>query len=238
MIDTTLLLISLAIAPALQVSPGHEHFKTGMVALAAEQYDKAETSFRAAVQADPLHDGAFYGLGQVYMATKRYPDAVKAYQDSRTAFQAAIAAEKYDAAATDRRIRDQLQALKDYDRELNRRPPTASGVAAAIERNRENIRQLEGRLSRSSGTTPPVPAGLSMALGSAYFRTQNVEAAEKEFLEAVKIEPRFGEAHNNLAVIYMITGRLDQAEQEVALAEKSGFKVNPKLKEDLKSRRK
>jgi Flp pilus assembly protein TadD len=237
MITTTLLLMSLASAG--QISAGHEHFKTGMRALAAEQYDKAEKAFRAAVEADPLHDGAFYGLGQVYMATRRYPEAVKAYQDSRTAFLAAIAAEKYDAASMDRRIRDQLQVLKEYERELQRMPSTTGGIAAAIDRNRENMRQLESRLNKSSGgATPPVPAGLSMALGSAYYRTQNIEAAEKEYLEAIRVEPGFGEAHNNLAVIYMIRGRLDLADQEIALAEKAGFKVNPKLKDDLRSRRK
>ena len=239
MITTMLLFLSLAVASGAQVSPGHEHFKTGMMALAAEQYDKAEAEFRNAVLADPLHDGAFYGLGQVYMATKRYPEAVKAYQDSRAAFLAGIAAEKYDAAATDRRVRDQLQVLKDYGRELQRMPSTASGVGAAIDRNRENIRQLESRLNKPiGGGSPPVPAGLSMALGSAYYRAQNVEAAEKEYLEAVKVNPAFGEAHNNLAVIYMITGRLDLADQEIALAEKAGFTVNPKLKDDLRSRRK
>lgn len=239
MITLTLLLASLALASAEQISPGHEQFKAGMRALAAEQYDKAETAFRAAVAADPLHDGAFYGLGQVYMATKRYPNAVKAYEDSRAAFLAAIAAEKYDAAKMDRRIRDQLQVLKEYERELQRMPASTSGLSNALDRNRENMRQLESRLNKSdAGGTPPVPAGLSMALGSAYYRSQNIEAAEKSYLEAIKVEPGFGEAHNNLAVIYMITGRLDLADREIGLAEQSGFKVNPKLKEDLKSRRK
>jgi tetratricopeptide (TPR) repeat protein len=239
MIPMTLLLVALTLAPAEQVSAGHEHFREGMRALAAEQYDKAEKAFRAAVAADPLHDGAFYGLGQVYMATRRYPEAVKAYEDSRAAFLAAVAGEKYDAATIDRRIRDQLQVLKDYERELQRMPASTSGVSNAIDRNRENIRQLESRLAKSTGgTTPPLPAGLSMALGSAYYRNQNIEAAEKAYLEAVAVEPGFGEAHNNLAVIYMITGRLDLAEKEIALAEKAGFKVNPKLKDDLRNRRK
>ena len=174
------------------------------------------------------------------MATRRYQDAVKAYLDSRAAFTAGIAAERFDGAAMDRRLRDQLQAVKEYGRTLQRGSQTQNpGLAAAIERNREDVRQLEARLNRStSGSAPPVPAGLSMALGSAYYRTQNVQAAEREYLEAIKVEPTFGEAHNNLAVVYMITGRYDQAEQEIALAEKSGFQVSPRLKEDLKSRRK
>jgi hypothetical protein len=45
-----------------------------------------------------------------------------------------------------------------------------------------------------------------------------------------------GEAHNNVAVVYMLTGRLDEAKAEVKLAEKAGFKVNPKFKEDLEQR--
>jgi Flp pilus assembly protein TadD len=216
-----------------------DHFKAGMSALAVEHYEKAEAEFQNAVEIDPLFDAAFYGLGQVYMATKRYERAVRAYLSSRDAFKASISAAKYDAVAADRRLRDQLQASKDYGRQLQRMSPTQSpSVFAAVERNREEQRQLEARLNRSKGAPPlPVPAGLSMALGSAYYRTGDLEGAEREYLEAVKVDPAFGEAHSNLAVLYMLTSRLDQAELEVALAEKSGFKVNPRLKDDLKKQR-
>lgn len=216
-----------------------DHFKSGMSALASEQYEKAEAEFQNAVLIDPLFDAAFYGLGQVYMATKRYDQAVRAYLNSREAFNASLAADKFDAAAADLRLRDQLQASKDYGRQLQRMSQTQSPtLTAAIERNREEQRQLESRLGRSKGAAPlPVPAGLSMALGSAYYRTGDPAGAEREYLEAVKVDPGFGEAHSNLAVVYMLTGRPDQAEQEVALAEKSGFKVNPRLKDDLKKQR-
>jgi Flp pilus assembly protein TadD len=216
-----------------------DHFKSGMTALAAEQYEKAEAEFQNAVLIDPLFDAAFYGLGQVYMATKRYDQAVRAYVSSREAFNASLAADKFDAEAADRRIRDQLQASKDYGRQLQRMSQTQSPtLTAAIERNREEQRQLESRLGRSKGAAPlPVPAGLSMALGSAYYRVGDLENAEREYLEAVKTDPTFGEAHNNLAVLYMLSGRIDQAEREVDLAEKAGFKENPRLKDDLKKRR-
>ena len=217
----------------------YEHFKAGMSALAAEQYDKAEAEFRNAVAIDPLHDAAFYGLGQVYMATKRYDQALRAYLDSRDAFNASIAADRFDGAAVDRRLRDQLQVLKDYGRSLQRMSATASPtLAAAIDRNREEVRQLESRLNRSLADGPlPVPAGLSMALGSAYFRTSDLASAEREYLAAVAADPKFGEAHSNLAVLYMVTNRLDLADREITLAEKAGFRVNPKLKEDLSAKR-
>ena len=79
-----------------------------------------------------------------------------------------------------------------------------------------------------------------MAIGSAYFRLNDLPNAEREYRAAVEVNPAFGEAHNNLAVVYMVTGRLTEAENAVKAAEKAGFKVNPKLKEDIaaaKSRR-
>ena len=49
---------------------------------------------------------------------------------------------------------------------------------------------------------------------------------------------KLGQAHNNLAVICMLTGRLDEAEAEVKLAERNGFRVNPRFKDDLNAARK
>jgi tetratricopeptide (TPR) repeat protein len=235
----TMMWAAIVAGQSAPTSKANEHFRAGMVALASEKYEKAEAEFRNAVELDPLHDAAFYGLGQVYMATRRYHEAVKAYLDSREAFKAGVSAAKFDAATHDRRVRDQLQAVREYGRTLQRMSPTQSpGLAAALERNREDIRQLEARLNRSTGGGHlRVPAGLSMALGSAYYRTGDLKGAEREYVEAIKVEPKFGEAHNNLAVIYMITGRFDEAEREIDLAEKSGFKVNPQLKADIRKRR-
>src|SRR3954451_3385900 len=78
-----------------------QHFKRGMEALIGEKYDVAETEFKAAVAIDPLYDAAFYGLGQAYMATRRYPDALKAYLASRDAFQAGTAAEALAGSEAD-----------------------------------------------------------------------------------------------------------------------------------------
>lgn len=216
-----------------------KHFRVGMEALAAERYDEAEAAFRSAVRLDPRYDAAFYGLGQVYMATKRYEQALQAYLDSREAFKSAVAQEALDGVAADRRLRDQIQALRDYGRSLERATRTLSpNLGRAVERNSEQIAQLEGRLSRNRhGSTPPVPAGLSMALGSAYFRLNRLPEAEREYKAAVDVNPNFGEAHSNLAVVYLLTGRYDEAEKAIQSAEHAGFKVNPKLKEDVRKKK-
>jgi tetratricopeptide (TPR) repeat protein len=210
-----------------------QHFKHGMESLLRDQYDIAEKEFKGAVAIDPLYDAAFYGLGQVYMATKRYDEALKAYLASRDAFKAGTAADVLASAASDRRIRDQIEVLKDNERNLTRLG-TGAGSPQTIDQVREQIQQLESRKSRrAAATPPPVPAGLSMAIGSAYFRLNDLANAEKEYRAAIDVNPNFGEAHSNLAVVCFVTGRLPEAEAEVKAAEKAGFRVNPRLKDDI-----
>ena len=211
-----------------------QHFKRGMESLLAERYEVAETEFKSAVAIDPLYDAAFYGLGQVYMATKRYDDALKAYLASREAFKSATAAETLAGAESDRRIRDQIQTLKDNERNMMRLGGQGPASQQTIDQIREQIQQLESRKSRRAGATPPpVPPGISMAVGSAYFRLNDLGNAEKEYKAAVEVNPGFGEAHSNLAVVYLVTGRATEADAEVKAAEKAGFRVNPKLKTDI-----
>lgn len=66
----------------------------------------------------------------------------------------------------------------------------------------------------------------------------NRAEAEKAYKEAITADARIGEAHNNLAVVYLETGRLDEAERAIAAAEKAGFKVQAQLKEEIRNRRK
>jgi Flp pilus assembly protein TadD len=82
------------------------------------------------------------------------------------------------------------------------------------------------------------PAFVSLALGSAYFRFGKLEDAEREYKAALEVDPRAGEAHSNLAVVYLETGRYADAERAVVAAEKAGFTVHPQLKQDIDSRKK
>ena len=218
-----------------------QHFKLGMQALLGEQYDTAEREFREAVKIDPLYDAAFYGLGQVYMATKRFDSAVKAYVAAREAFKSATAAEALASVTSDRRLKDQIDALKEHERNLTRQTAAATNPAARgpLDRVHDQILQLESRMSRRAGTAPPpVPAGLSMALGSAYFRLNQLEDAEREYKAAIEVSPSLGEAHSNLAVVYLVTGRISEADAAVKAAEKAGFTVNPRLKDDVAAAKK
>jgi Flp pilus assembly protein TadD len=99
----------------------------------------------------------------------------------------------------------------------------------------EQIRSLENA-KRRGASAAEIPAEFSLALGSAYFRSGHLQDAEREYGAAIKANSKMGEAHNNLAVVYMMTGRPKEAEQSLRQAEKAGYRVNPQLKKDIAQR--
>jgi len=81
-----------------------------------------------------------------------------------------------------------------------------------------------------------VPYFVSLALGTAYFRAERFDDAERELKAAIDANSAAGEAHNNLAVVYLYTKRYEDAAREITAAEKAGFKVNPGLKDEIKAK--
>jgi Flp pilus assembly protein TadD len=105
------------------------------------------------------------------------------------------------------------------------------------------VLQMQQRLETVEKQRPSLgapftpPAEVLLSLGSAHFRSGNRDAAETHWKAAIEANPRLGEAHNNLAVIYMQTGRFAEAESELNAAEKNGVRVNPQFKDDLRRAR-
>ena len=108
-----------------------------------------------------------------------------------------------------------------------------SGHPLLATRAEQHLRDLENERTRLNQTFQPQPEVL-LALGSAHFRNGDRDSALAEWRAAVEGNPKLGEAHNNLAVIYMMSGKKTEAESAVKLAEKAGFRVNPQLKADIK----
>ena len=215
------------------------HLRLGQDALRAEHFDEAEREFKQAIELDPILELAHYGLGQTYMATKRYVEAVRAYVGARDAFHRAVGDQITNRVEAETRLDDQIRALRDQRRavESGRLRTSGTNVTTLLAQIDDQIRQLEGMRRRDHASTPPTPAYISIALGSAYFRTSAFADAEREWRAALQVDPKLGEAHNNLAVVLMLTGRLDEAERELELAEKNGHRVSDAFKADLKARK-
>jgi tetratricopeptide (TPR) repeat protein len=223
-------------------------FRDSQPALLAANHPAAEPLLVRALALDPLNALAHYALGEVLMARRSYPEAVAAFSRSREAFRCASLLAGEERRAAEARIRDTIRELRDGIRALEDRRLKESTIAwkevnndtrtpqetqRALNQLRDRLEELERSLQRGA----QAPPGVTLALGAAQFQAGALEAAEREFRAVLAADPGSGDAHNNLAVVCMLTGRLDEASREVKAAEKAGVPVNPRLREELERRK-
>jgi tetratricopeptide (TPR) repeat protein len=228
-----------ATAGAQQRDPGAEaQYRNGLQLMSAEHWNEAAAAFSRAIDIDPKFSLAFYWLGRARIAGGQYVAAIAALQTCRELYLQESGSRASDQLAANTRRQDQLREIRDLIRERRRGPQNAANER--VINNLEMMQQdIESQLSSGSSMDfrLTVPAFVSLSLGSAHFRKGDLVAAEEQYRAALDANPKMGEAHNNLAVVLMMTGRIADAEREAALAEKSGFRVNPDFKNQLRTAR-
>jgi tetratricopeptide (TPR) repeat protein len=226
---TLVLSLLLPLSASAQFASDHQrreawrHYRTGQELMAAEQFAKAAEAFRRAIEQDRLLALAHYGEGQAYMALRRFPSAVRAFTACREAFRTLHDLAESHRHTAERRRLEEMRELRELARRLtDTRALQLEARVTDLERRQTTI-----------GTAFEPPAFLALALGSAYFRSGALDDAERAWKAAVSADPQFGEAHNNLAALYAMTGRRREAQDAVRAAEEAGFRVNPQLKSDI-----
>lgn len=225
----------LATAQPLTPQLGQEalrHYKAGVGLMMSEQWNEAVEEFEAAIAIDTLMAQAHYNIGQCRMAQRRYVEAVDAYLGAKKAFEGQGLLSQKERNERERARQDEINELKDSLLRLRTIKGASTQDAVRME---DRLRTLEAMQNRNLREGNLVPAEVYLALGSAYFRQDKLADAEDAYREAVRVNERLGAAHNNLAVICLLTDRLEEAEAFMKLAEKNGFRVNPQFKADLKA---
>lgn len=232
------LMLALA-APAFAQSPADRerartHNQLGWEALRSEQYPAAIKSFQAAIDIRPDYEYAYYGLGRAYLASRRFADAAVVLEKCRDLYQAQGTRQFSSTQDAQRFREDRLLEIDEQIRLLRSGPQTQS--TQDLLRQYETVRRdLQENIRRSRGLTidVTVPPWVSLSLGSAYFRAGRMGDAEKAYQAAIDADGRLGEAHSNLAVVYLETGRYSEAKASLQAAKKAGFKVNPQLEKAI-----
>lgn len=210
------------------------HYRTGQELLSGEQYEKAVEAFRRSIKYDPLLTDAHYGLGQSFMGLQRYASAIQAFNGCIDAVRRLHDLRQRDRVATDKAIDEEIRELKDSVRRVASGQVRVGQPQLKQTQLEQRIQELERSRSTLS-TNFEVPATVLLSLGSAHFRNGDRAAAEQHWSEAVKVNSKLGEAWNNLAVIHLGAGRKKEAEDAVRNAERAGFRVNPRLKDDIRA---
>jgi tetratricopeptide (TPR) repeat protein len=220
----------------------NQHYRTGWEAMRKEAWDDAAREFQAAIDSDEKFALAYYSLGRAEMGLRNFQKAIAAYTACKDMY-VRIGGERYtNQLDYQRRLDDRIL---EYQTAIQQAQQTSAGKASS-QSQQLSVRDLQTKLmtlqqarDRNENVTieASVPFFVPMALGAAYFRTSQFAEAEREYMAAIESNPASGETHNNLAVLYLMTNRIDLAEKEVAKAEETGFKVNPGLKDDILKRK-
>jgi tetratricopeptide (TPR) repeat protein len=218
---------------AQELKEAREHYQKGQTLMIEEDFGEAAAEFRMATRLDPDYTLAYYSLGQANMALGRYDEAVAAYEGCRDTIEARS---KLDVQQRGEARQASADELLDIEAAILRWGGPEAPPNTQLMRLQERKRLLEQQQEKDSINVVAVPAELSIALGSAYFRLRRLEDAEREYLAAIAAGDQTGAAHNNIAVIYMMTERYDEAKTSVQWAEEAGFRVDPRFKEDLEKR--
>jgi len=219
----------------------NEHYRHGWESMRKEAWDEAIKAFESAIEIDGHFALAYYSLGRAHMARRDFPKAINAYIACRDLYVHAGGERFSNQFEAKRRIEDRILQYETTIRQMQQ--DFGKGLTQSqslyLRELESTVRTLQDARDRSD-TAPidtAVPYFVPMALGAAYFRSGQFADAEREYKVAIDANAGSGETHSNLAVLYLMTNRIDEAEQEVKLAEKSGYQVNPGLKDEIKKKK-
>jgi tetratricopeptide (TPR) repeat protein len=233
-------------APRTTLTPdlqrAQQHDRRGWESIDARDFARAAESFEAAIQIHPGYADALYGLGKARMALQQYEAAARVLERSRDAYAHAGTEEAEYRLLANAAQQNQIAVLRRRlaDLESPASSSASQGIPAAGSNQaqdlKQQIRTLQGERDAgpTTGTLTPVPSFVSLTLGSAYFHLERLPDAEREFRAALAVEPKFGEALSNLALVCLLTGRAEEAQKYVRIAEEAKFTVNPELKRRIR----
>jgi tetratricopeptide (TPR) repeat protein len=222
----------------------------GLSSLKKGNTARAREDFERAIAKIPDLPDAHTGFGHLAMRERRFDDALREYRlaESGAVNMASVLLEMESARFA--RSRDELERLRDMQRQLQQQAHRAemrgagTGTTSEIGGNpgqiQRQIAEVETRIRSYETMTPPTadvapaaPAEILFFQGNALFDLKRTGEAIVVWEAAAKRLPQFGPLHNNLSVAYWMSGRLDDAWAALKRAETSGFKVNPNFRADL-----
>jgi tetratricopeptide (TPR) repeat protein len=202
-------------------------YRSGEAYMRTERFEQAAQEFTRAIEKDPLFTLAHYQLGQAYMALRRYASAIIAYEGCIAAGKTLFGLSQANRFEVERARDDEIRELRASLQQM-----ALNGQLNRQAHAEQHLQELERQRSSLGGTFQP-SAEVLLALGSARFRNGDTNAAMADWLAAAEANPKLGEAHNNLAAGYAMSGRKQDAANAVRAAERAGYRVNPQLKRDI-----
>ncbi|MFH1680755.1 MAG: tetratricopeptide repeat protein [Candidatus Eisenbacteria bacterium] len=172
--------------------------------------EEAKPHFDAALELDPRSGAAHFGLGNMHHKMKKTQQAKAEYEKAVAAdprgFPRAflrLGLYEYDAGEQTKNFTKAIEHLEKYVAMKDDDDGLATGRRrlGAIYIQKNDAKKAIEHLTKAKELSPSDP-WVSYYLGEAHSKAGNLSAAEKEYLACVEKDPKFGEAHFKLAVLY------------------------------------
>jgi len=208
------------------------HLDKGMKLLEKGSHDEAEAEFLEATRAFPDMADAYIQLGHLSMRRKDYSQALDRYLQARTALTNLQALSRRQEVERSRRLQEGMDILREQIDQLRvSQNPGAQGEIEQKFAKLEKLRQEQMKLRVHEELQ--VPAELPFFIGTARMNLEEYDAAIEDYKDALNLRPAYGEAHNNLAVIYFYRKEYPLAWEHLHAAENAGVRINPQFREEL-----
>lgn len=216
-------------------SQANKQFQKCTLLFRKADYPAAEKKLLKCLDLMPQHIGAHFMLSQLYYQTQRPAPALKHINLAKSHFTTVIPRLISFQKAAGHKVRQKNRELRDaidsYSTLLN--VDGSCGLFSNINNLDEQIQDFDEGGSQAK-LTPP--AEYYYVHGNIFFRMKYYQKAMEQYIQAVNIDPRHGNAYNNLANLLYMAREYPNALVFLKKAEENGVLVNPRFKEALLAR--
>jgi tetratricopeptide (TPR) repeat protein len=209
------------------------HYDKAVRAFSRNDHEAARRELDKAIEAMPQYSYAHLLMAKSWYLSKRYDEALPAIERAETTWRefAGIAADakadQGEALIRRRRgLQDQINALQQDFRQAatQQQRDQIQNYISTLQHQIEDIDRDQA--SRAPTEMAALPAEYSFVHGNILLRMNRLIDAEPQYLRAVEINPKYGEAFNNLASLYYQAGRMEEARSVLAQARGRGLPIN------------
>lgn len=219
----------------------NKHFENGKALFLKEDYKRAEKELMKCLEKMPEHSGAYFFLSQISYkngnletALKQIEEAKKNYTSMdriRTNLQQLVILELQEQKMAKE---ERLFELKNSLSRGNLTAEQQSEVQARIGSIEADIGVINSQLSNPVPASQEIPADYFYLHGNILFKMKKFQDVFAQYKEAIRINPQYGDAYNNLANLYYMAKQYQKALDCLNQAEANGATINPELKKAVK----
>ncbi len=222
-------------------------YEKGKMYFGREDYGKAKKEFEKILEKLPEHADAHFFLSQVLYKEGNLEEALSHVEKAKANHEFTAKMKIKLAQVSKQKLEEKKKKLEDERKKLEDAiislPQTSETgeegedrkkrLQIKIDEIKKQIENINTQLSLPLTSEEEMPAEYCYLNGNIYFRMKKFQEAHDQYQETIRLDPKHGDAYNNLAALYFQVKQYQKAMDYLNQAEENGAKVNPEFKEAI-----